>query len=138
MELGTPETSIGYSQFLRNWGTACQADAARCVAAEQTEVLRMFREMRHGAAMPPMRGYGRGYYERYPGEGAGSVLPKVIGVVVAIGLIRMLASHKRGHDGGGSWRDRRRDAIAEIHRELHRQDDSKADATEPKKGTATA
>ena len=64
----------------------------------------MFGEMRHGAAMPPMRGYGRGYYEPYSGEGAGSVLPKVIGVVVAIGLIRMLVSHKRGHEGG-SWRD---------------------------------
>ena len=48
----------------------------------------MFREMRHGAAMPPMRGYGRGYYEPYSGAGgAGSALPKVIGVVVAIGLI---------------------------------------------------
>ena len=88
----------------------------------------MFREMRHGAAMPPMRGRGRSYYEPYPGEGGGSVLPKVIGVVVAIGLIRMLVSHKRDHDGGGGWRDRRREMIAEVHRELHRQDDLKAEA----------
>lgn len=98
----------------------------------------MFREMRHGAAMPPMRGYGRGYYEPYSGEGAGSVLPKVIGVVVAIGLIRMLVSHKRGREGG-SWRDRRREMIAEVHRELHREEDLKADASSaPATGTAKA
>ena len=97
----------------------------------------MFREMRHGAAMSPMRGYGRGYYEPYPGEGGGSVLPKVIGVVVAIGLIRMLVSHKRGHEGG-SWRDRRQEMIAEAHRELHRQEDLKADASAPATGTAKA
>ncbi len=97
----------------------------------------MFREMRHGAAMPPMRGYGRGYYEPYA-EGGGSVLPKVIGVVVAIGLIRMLVSHKRGHEGGGSWRERRHEMIAEVHRELHRQEDLKADASAPATGTAKA
>ena len=97
----------------------------------------MFREMRHGAAMSPMRGYGRRYYEPYPGEGGGSVLPKVIGVVVAIGLIRMLVSHKRGHEGG-SWRDRRQEMIAEAHRELHRQEDLKADASAPATGTAKA
>jgi hypothetical protein len=98
----------------------------------------MFREMRHGAAMAPtLRGYGRGYYQPYPGEGGGSVLPKVIGAVVAIGLIRMLVSHKRGHDGG-SWRDRRREMIAEVHRELHRQEELKADASAPATGTAKA
>jgi hypothetical protein len=96
----------------------------------------MFREMRHGAAMPPMRGYGRGF-EPYPGEGGRSLLPKVIGVVVAIGLIRMLVSHKRGHEGG-NWRDRRREMIAEVHRELHRQEDLKADASAPATGTAKA
>jgi len=97
----------------------------------------MFRDVRHGAAMPPMRGYGRGYYEPYPGDGGSSVLPKVIGVVVAIGLIRMLVSHKRGHEGG-SWRDRRREMIAEVHRELHRQEDFKADAPASSQGTAKA
>lgn len=98
----------------------------------------MFREMRHGAAMaPPMRGYGRGYYGPYPDEGGGSVLPKVIGVVVAIGLIRMLVSHKRGHDGG-SWRDRRREMIAEVHRELHRQDDLKTNTAAPSTGASKA
>ncbi|HEX6475607.1 MAG TPA: hypothetical protein VF114_11045 [Candidatus Limnocylindria bacterium] len=84
-----------------------------------------------------MRGHGRGYYQPYPGEGGGSVLPKVIGVVVAIGLIRMIASHKRGH-GGSGWADRRREMIAEVHRELHRQEDLKADAPPSSTGTAKA
>jgi hypothetical protein len=97
----------------------------------------MFREMRHGAAMPKMRGYGRGYYEPYPGQGAGSMVPKVIGVVVAIGLIRMLVSHKRGHEGSG-WRERRHEMIAEVHRELHRQEDLRADASAPATGTTKA
>jgi hypothetical protein len=98
----------------------------------------MFRDMRRGAAMaPPMRGHGRGYYEPDAAEGGGSVLPKVIGLVVAIGLIRMLVSHKRGHEGG-SWRDRRREMIAEVHRELHRQEDVKADAPGPSTGTTKA
>ena len=87
--------------------------------------------------MPPMRGFGRGYYQPYPAEGGGSVLPKVIGVVVAIGLIRMVVSHKRGH-GASGWADRRREMIAEVHRELHRQEDLKADASAPSTGTAKA
>jgi hypothetical protein len=97
----------------------------------------MFREMRHGTAMaPPMRGYRRGYYEPYPGAGGGSVLPKVIGLVVAVGLIRMVVSHRRGHEGG-SWRDRRREMIAQVHRELHREEDLKADTPASSQGTGT-
>jgi hypothetical protein len=88
---------------------------------------------------PPTRGHGRGYYGQYPEEGGGSVLPKLIGVVVAIGLIRMLVSHKRGHEGAG-WRDRRREMIAEVHRELHRQEDAKAEAdpSAPSSGSTKA
>ena len=98
----------------------------------------MFRELRHGAAVAPgLRGYDRGYYEPYAGQGGGSVLPKVIGVIVAVGLIRMLVSHKRGHDGG-SWRERRLEMIADVHRELHRQEDLKTDASAPATGTTKA
>ena len=98
----------------------------------------MFREIRRGASMaPPMRDSGRGYYQPYPGEGGSSVLPKVIGVVAAIGLIRMLVSHKRGHEGA-SWRDRRREMIAEVHRELHRQEDLTADASGASGGSTKA
>jgi hypothetical protein len=65
------------------------------------------------------------------------MLPKVIGLLVLIGLVRKMASHTHHGDGPG-WRDRRREMIAELHRELHREDELKADTTEPKKGTATA
>ena len=98
----------------------------------------MFRELRHGAAMAPRgRGYARGYYEPYPTQGGSSALPKVIGVIVAVGLIRMLASHRRGHDGG-TWRERRLEMIADMHRELHRQEDVEADPSAPPTGTTKA
>lgn len=62
---------------------------------------------------------------------SGSILPKVIAVVAVVGLLRMLASHKRTHGGTSTWRDRRREMVAELHRELHRDADSAA-------GTASA
>ena len=87
----------------------------------------MFRELRHGPAVAPrLRGYDRGYSEPYPGQGGDSMVPKLLGVIFVVGLIRMLVSHKRGHDGG-SWRARRLEMIADVHRELHRQEDLKAD-----------
>jgi len=55
---------------------------------------------------------------------SGSILPKLIAVVAVVGLLRMLASHKRTLGGPSSWRDRRREMVAEFHRELHRQDDA--------------
>jgi hypothetical protein len=67
---------------------------------------------------------------------SGSILPKVIAVVAVVGIVRMLASHKRAHGGTSSWGDRRREMIAELHRDLHRQDDLKADAADPEAGTA--
>jgi hypothetical protein len=53
-----------------------------------------------------------------------------------VGLVRMVASHKRAHGGASSWGDRRREMIAELHRELHRQDDLKADAADAEADTA--
>jgi hypothetical protein len=69
-------------------------------------------------------------------RGPGSILPKVIAILAVVGLVRMLASHKRGHGETSSWRDRRREMVAELHRELHREDDLKADAADPEAGTA--
>lgn len=57
-----------------------------------------------------------------------SALPKVIALIAVVGLLRMLASHKRAHGNMSSWRDRRREMVAEFHRELHRADDQKVDA----------
>jgi hypothetical protein len=79
----------------------------------------MFRDHRHHATREAAT------------RGSGSILPKVIAVVAVVGLVRMLASHKRGHGETSSWRDRRREMVAELHRELHREDDVKADAAKP-------
>ena len=51
-----------------------------------------------------------------------SVLPKVIGLLLAIGLIKVVIGHGRRHGGSSDWRERRRAAIAEFHRELHAED----------------
>ncbi|MGH2358267.1 MAG: hypothetical protein ACRDGJ_09675 [Candidatus Limnocylindria bacterium] len=50
------------------------------------------------------------------------MLPKIIGILVLIGLLRAVISKSLRHGGPGGWRERRREAIAELHRELHRQD----------------
>jgi hypothetical protein len=79
----------------------------------------MFREHTHdtttGAAE---RGFDRG--------SSGSILPKVIAVVAVVGLLRMLASHKRTNGGTSSWRDQRRKMVGELHRELHRHGEAEA------------
>ena len=57
----------------------------------------------------------------YPGDGAhggasiGSMLPKVIGLLVAMAVIRNVARHH----GGSSRSSGRREAIKEFHRALH-------------------
>ena len=62
---------------------------------------------------------------------SGSVLPKILGIVAVIGILRMLAHHRPGHGDAASWRDRRKAMIADLHRELHRED-----AEAPAEGTA--
>jgi hypothetical protein len=63
----------------------------------------------------------------YPGDGPrggtsiGSVLPKLIGILVAMAVIRNVVGAKRHHAGSSRW-SRRREAIAEFHRELHAED----------------
>ena len=63
----------------------------------------------------------------YPEGGAGErsigdVLPKILGVVALIALLRMVVFG--GRPGmGRSMRERRREKLAELHRELHRADE---------------
>ncbi|MEA2651835.1 MAG: hypothetical protein QOI85_1556 [Chloroflexota bacterium] len=60
----------------------------------------------------------------FPGDGAhgggsiGSMLPKVIGLLVAIAVVRNVARHH----GGSSRSSGRREAIKEFHRALHAED----------------
>jgi hypothetical protein len=53
---------------------------------------------------------------------AGSALPKILAVVAVIGILRMLSNHRPGRGDASSWRERRRQMIAELHRELHREE----------------
>ena len=39
-----------------------------------------------------------------------------------IGLVRALIGKGRHHGGPSAWRERRREAIAQLHRELHAED----------------
>jgi len=69
----------------------------------------------------------------YPGGGladgrsAGSAIAKVAIVIVALAVARTVIGHGARH-GRGSGMSRRRQMIAELHRELHAQD---AAAAEP-------
>lgn len=60
----------------------------------------------------------------YPGDGprgaasVASVLPKLLAILVAMAVVRNVVGAKRRH-GGSSGTSRRREAIAQFHRELH-------------------
>ena len=70
----------------------------------------------------------------YPSDGPGAhgsigaVLPKLIGLLVVMAVIRKVARHHGGSSGGS----RRREAIAEFHRELHAGDAAAQSAGEAK------
>lgn len=78
--------------------------------------------------------------------GSGFNPGKLIGILVAIGLVRAIVSHKRrGHrfgpmgpdvTGGSRWGGRGA-AIADLHRQLHEQDAEAAAGSDPS-GDATA
>jgi hypothetical protein len=78
------------------------------------EVTDMHGGRRHRAAASDTgapSGHGHG--------GAESVLPRILAVVFAITLARVLLRIGRRASGHSQWRDRRREAIARLHRELH-------------------
>ena len=86
-----------------------------------------FRQHRQADAGRPIRG------TFYPSDGPtggsiGSIVPKLVAILVAMAVIRTVA--KNHHGGGQSMRSRRREAIAELHRELHA-DDTKAGESVP-------
>jgi hypothetical protein len=76
-------------------------------------------------------GGGRGVQGTfYPNEaqaGPGSIgaaLPKLLAILVAVIFVRTVLHVAKQHGAGSSHRSRRREAIAELHRELHAQDAS--------------
>jgi hypothetical protein len=59
----------------------------------------------------------------YPSDGPrggslGAVVPKLLAVLVTMVVVRTVIGARRGHGGQSRW-SRRREAIAEFHRELH-------------------
>ena len=77
----------------------------------------------HATLRQPPIGGGDGPIQGtfYPSaaNGAGSFLPKLLAIVAALALVRVVVRAKRG-DGTG--RSRRHEAIARLHRELHAAD----------------
>ena len=73
----------------------------------------------------------------YPGDGpggggsVGSMLPKLIGILVAMAVLRNVVGGVKRHQGGSGW-SRRREAIAELHRELHAGDTAAQSAKDVK------
>ncbi len=65
----------------------------------------------------------------YPGEGSHggksvvAVLPKLLSILVAMAVVRKVVG---SHHGGSSMRSRRREAIAQFHRELHAEEDAQS------------
>jgi hypothetical protein len=80
-----------------------------------------FRQDRVANAGPAIR--GTFYPNDGPGGGGsiGSIVPKVLAIVVAVVVVRSVIGAKRMHGGSSRW-SRRREAIAEFHRELHAED----------------
>lgn len=80
-----------------------------------------FRE--HGRTEPGRPIRGTFYPSDGPrgGVGIASALPKLLAVLVAIVVIRNVVSATRRHGGSSRW-SRRREAVAQFHRELHAED----------------
>lgn len=80
-----------------------------------------FRQSQPAASGRPIRGMF--YPSDGPGGGGsiGSMLPKLIGILVAMAVIRTVVGAKRHHGGSSRWSGRR-EAIAEFHRDLHAED----------------
>jgi hypothetical protein len=55
------------------------------------------------------------------GSAIGSMLAKLLAVVVALVVVRNVIGARRQHGGSSRW-TRRRETIAEFHRELHAED----------------
>jgi len=60
------------------------------------------------------------------GAGSSAVVPKIVGVLVALMVVRVLLKVGKRTAGSTEWRERRHEAIAKLHRELHA-----ADAPDP-------
>ena len=76
------------------------------------------------------RGIRGTFYPSTDAPGARSIGPalgKIFVVLVAMAVVRTIVSHGGRHGGESRW-SRRRGMIAELHRELHAEEASQAEA----------
>jgi hypothetical protein len=85
----------------------------------------------YGPAEPGRPIRGTFYPSAGPSAGGSiaSALPKLLAFLVAIAVIRNVVGGARRRHGGSRW-SRRREAIAEFHRELHARDAATGPAEE--------
>ena len=84
----------------------------------------MHATMRSTGPQEPTRGIRGVFYPSDDRSEAHSAFPKVIAVLVAMALVRTVIARHHGGGGGSSRWSRRREMIAELHRELHAQEDA--------------
>ena len=78
-----------------------------------------FRQSQPAESGRPIRGIFYPSDEPGGGGSVGSMLPKLIGILVAMAVVRNVVGGVKRHRGGSTGWSRRREAIAELHRELH-------------------
>lgn len=89
-----------------------------------------FRQHQSGGPGMPIRGT---FYPSSTAHGGGSIasaLPKLLAILVAMAVVRTVVGAKRGHGGSGRW-GRRREAIAQLHRDLHARDEAGDSSAQP-------
>jgi len=52
----------------------------------------------------------------------GPAVPKIVGILVALVIVRVLLKVGKRTAGSAEWRERRHEAIATLHRQLHAED----------------
>lgn len=62
----------------------------------------------------------------HPHASAGSAVPKILGILTALMLLRVLVKDGHRVSGSPAMRARRRAALATLHRELHNEGDVSA------------
>ena len=89
-----------------------------------------FRQHQSDGPGTPIRGT---FYPSSTAHGGGSVasaLPKLLAILVALAVVRTVVGAKRGHGGSGRW-GRRREAIAQLHRDLHAREEAGDPTVQP-------
>ena len=96
----------------------------RWASSNELEVTKpMHGTMRSYGTPEQTRGIRGVFYPSDDRADARSFVPKVIATLVAMALVRTVISRHHGGGRSSGW-SRRREMIAELHRELHAQEDA--------------